>query len=532
MERNASLASVAQRATPYDLIVIGGGATGASVALDAATRGLSVLLLEQSDFGKGTSSRSTKLIHGGVRYLAQGNLSLVRGALRERSRLRANAPHLVRERMFLVPYLNRLQHAWYRLGFMLYDRLAASREFRKSRSLSSVECRTLVPTLRAEHAGSGVLYSDGQFDDCRLLISLLQTADRHGATVLNYARVTGFDHSLGGRLKGLHFTDEENGTSYCVAARAMINAAGPFVDQIRAMDLADVEPMLALSQGVHIVLPSAFLPGDTAVIVPRTRDGRVIFMIPWHDHTLVGTTDTPIHDASVEPRAQPEEIQLLLATVGEYLNVSPNPSDIQSIFVGIRPLIRPRGRHASTAGLSRDHVIARSASGLITISGGKWTTARKMGEDAVDAAIASASLPHGPCVTATLRLHGAPAADDRRAQDSVYGTDVDLLDGLAKRNPDLNAPLIDGFPIRGAEVVWAVEREMARTVEDVLARRTRLLFVSASAAKKAAPYVARWMAEYLGHDEGWQHAQVTAFSQLADSYCELPATTRAAGLKS
>ncbi len=507
--RTETLKRLDQHDDMLDIVVIGGGATGASVALDAAARGLSVALLEQHDFGKGTSSRSTKLVHGGVRYLAQGNITLVRDALHERTRLRKNAPHVVHEMSFIVPCASKLQQWWYGFGFKVYDGLSGKSGFRKARSISKANCLELVPTLQSAQAVGGVLYSDGQFDDARLLLNMLQTAAEHNALIVNYARVEQLNKDSAGRINEVVFRDLETGTQHTIRTRSVINATGPFCDSLRKLDDAHGVPMLSASQGVHIVLDRSFLPGETAVIVPKTSDGRVIFMIPWHGHVLVGTTDTPIETAELEPRAQQQEIDFLLTTAGQYLTKQPTKSDILSVFTGIRPLVR-KGRGTSTSKLSRDHVIVVSESGMVTITGGKWTTARRMGEDCVNRAIKVAGLPPRPCATVDLPLHGAGGE-----VKSLYGTDAAKIEQLAIAEPELAKPLVAGYSLHGAEVIWAVRHEMARSVEDVLARRSRLLFLNVAAAETAAPEVARLMAGELGRDNNWQVAQVSEFKQLA-----------------
>lgn len=529
MQRQDGIQRLTQQRTPWDLLVIGGGATGASILLDAASRGMSAVLLEQHDFGKGTSSRSTKLIHGGVRYLAQGNLALVREALRERTRLRVNAPHVVQELSFLVPCRGSWERAWYGVGFKLYDRLAGRSGFRKVRLLNRQACLEEVPTLRPEWAAGGILYSDGQFDDARLLINILQSAQERNAVALNYCRVESVLKDNSGRAVGVLCTDQETGVSYEVSARVVVNATGPFCDAIRQHDDSHAEPLVAASQGIHVVLPARFLPGKTAIIVPKTSDGRVIFMIPWRGHVLVGTTDTPIPEAVLEPRALPEEVDFLLTTAAQYLTETPTEADVLSLFTGIRPLVGQTVKHGRgpvrTARLSREHTILRAPSGMITITGGKWTTARKMAEDCVDCAIRWGGLKESRSATARLRLHGAVTEQGSAGHASLYGSDAEAIEALAASDPELSRPLVEGYPLRAAEIVWSVRHEMARTVEDVLARRDRLLFLNASAARQIAPVVAAWIARELNRDDDWCTRQVAEFSELVNQY--LPDTLHA-----
>ena len=464
---------------PWDIAVVGGGSTGVGIALDAASRNYSVLLLEQHDFGKGTSSRSTKLVHGGVRYLQQGNISLVMEALKERGLLLQNAPHLVRDMQFIVPNYEWWEAPFYGIGMKVYDLLAGKYGFGPSKILSRDEVLERIPTLSRDGLRGGVKYHDGQFDDARLLIDIATTAAERGAVLLNYARVVSLVKKSDGFVSGLTFRDEETGTSHTITARCVINATGPFCDELRHVDQPDVKPMIAPSQGVHIVLSREFLPGDAAIMVPHTRDGRVMFAIPWHGHAVVGTTDTPIPASTLEPTPQSEEIDFILETASDYLAKRPTRADILSVFTGIRPLVKSTDV-SNTAALSRDHTIEVSTSGLLTIAGGKWTTYRHMAEDAVDHAIVLGELEERPCVTRDLRIRDPGTHDDSGA--------------------------------------WYAQHEMARTVEDVLARRTRLLFLDARAALAKAPQVAHELARALGRDKAWQQAQISAFSQTAAYY--------------
>ncbi len=497
--------------------MVGGGATGMGIAVDAVTRGYSVVLLEQSDFGKGTSSRSTKLVHGGVRYLQQGNISLVMEALRERGILLRNAPHLVRDLPFVVPNYQWWEAPFYGLGLKVYDLLAGKYGFRHSALLSADEVLERIPTLQREGLRGGVLYYDGQFDDSRLLVNLAQTAWAHGGCLVNYARVLRWRKGGDGLINGLEFRDEETGQEHCVQARCAINATGAFCDALRQQDEPEAEPMIAPSQGVHVVLDRGFLPGDAAIMVPHTRDGRVMFAIPWHGHTLVGTTDTPIPKASLDPQPLAGEIDFILETASDYLARRPQRSNILSVFTGIRPLVNA-ARNAKTAALSRDHTISISKSGLLTIAGGKWTTYRKMAEDAVEHAIVLGGLEERPCLTRDLPIHGCRREAKGPGALAVYGTDALAIEALMRSAPELAQPLEASLALTGAQVAWAVEEEMARTVEDVLARRTRALYLNVPAALQMAPAVARLMAGRLGRDEAWQRSQLEDFRRVAAGY--------------
>ena len=529
MNRDEFRTQLTERTEPFDLIVIGGGATGVGVALDAAVRGLSVLLLEQSDFGKGTSSRSTKLIHGGVRYLQQGDIAMVRDSLRERARLQSNAPHLVHPMPFLVPCQSLWQRMTMRIGLWLYDRLAGRSNFARAKGFSARGAHAIATTVRTDRMRwGGVVYQDGQFDDTRLLIHMAMTAAEQGATLLNYCRVTGLRTDAQERICGVDVLDEETGVSHAVSANCVINATGPFCDAVREMDNPSSSPIIAPSQGIHLVLPREFYPGDTALIVPKTTDGRVLFLIPWHDHIVVGTTDTPIDRSVLEPAAQEQEIEFLLATLADYLTRVPTREDVLSLFAGIRPLVRPDAGSgdggsgdggSETKSLSRDHTIMVSAKGLITITGGKWTTVRKMGEDCVDRASELAGLPLNDRNTTQLKLHGAIDSPT----STVYGTDEEKISQIIADTPELGVQLHPDLPIRAAEVVWATRHEMARTVEDILARRTRAMFLNIRAARVMAPAVATLMAQELGRDAQWQTNQIAEFEKTAKRFGEFAA---------
>jgi glycerol-3-phosphate dehydrogenase len=499
------------------MAVIGGGATGVGVAVDAASRGYSVCLLEQSDFGKGTSSRSTKLVHGGVRYLQQGNISLVMEALKERGLLRRNAPHLVHDLAFVVPNYEWWETPFYGIGMKVYDMLAGRYGFGRSRLLSKEEVLERIPTLEQDGLRGGVLYYDGQFDDARLLIHLAMTADNHGATLVNYAAVNGLTHDAEGYVNGLTFTDLETGREYTLRARSVINATGAFSDAVRKLDDPAAAPMIAPSQGVHVVLDRSFLPGEAAIMVPRTSDGRVMFAIPWHGHALLGTTDTPVKSVPLEPLPTEQEIDFILETAAQYLSRPPARADVLSAFAGVRPLVKA-GDASSTAALSRDHTIHVSQSGLLTIAGGKWTTYRKMAEHCVDHAATLARLDERPCVTKTLEIHGYHSGAEKFGDLSVYGADAPKLEQLMREKPQLALPLHETVPLNGAQVAWAVRHEMARTVDDVLSRRVRVLPVNARAAVQAAPGVAAILAAELGRDEAWAAEQVEAFAAIALHY--------------
>lgn len=508
----------------WDVVVIGGGASGLGIAVDAQARGYRTLLLEQYDFAKATSSRSTKLVHGGVRYLKQGNVGLVLEALRERGLLCRNAPHLVFDLAFVVPRYRWWEGPFYGIGLKLYDRLAGKLNLSPSRLLDRQETLRRIPNVERENLIGGAVYYDAQFDDARLAFALAQTAADLGATVLNYVRVTDLVKK-DGAVAGVVAVDQESGTEYEVPARVVINATGIFADGVRRMDEPTHEPMLAPSQGVHLVLDRSFQPSDTAIMVPRTDDGRVLFVIPWHDRVLVGTTDTPVPRAEIEPRALPEEIAFILRNAARYLARDPTAADVLSVFAGQRPLVQADGTNAPTKSISREHAVLVSHSGLVTIIGGKWTTYRKMAEDTVNDAAPVGGLPERPCVTETLRLHGWMRRDDpafpRAAHLAGYGAEATGLEAFLAADPARQALLHPRLPYLMGQVAWAVRNEMARTVEDVLARRTRALLLDARASIEIAPVTARLMSVELGRDRDWERAQIDAYTRLAEGY--LPA---------
>jgi glycerol-3-phosphate dehydrogenase len=517
MRRSDMLARLDQRRNAWDMLIVGGGATGVGIAVDAASRGYDVALLEQHDFGKGTSSRSTKLVHGGVRYLEQGNIALVMEALKERGLLRQNAPHLVGNLAFVVPNYDWWEAPFYGLGLKVYNALAGKYGFGASEILSRDETLARLPTIKTEGLRGGVVYYDGQFDDARLLINLAETAAEQGATLVNYMRVTAITKSEDGFVDGAVAVDEETGRHWTIPARVVINAAGAFSDAVRRMAEPEAETLIAPSQGIHLVFEKSFLPSDSAIMVPHTSDGRVMFAIPWHGHVVVGTTDTPITMPTLEPLPLEDEITFILETASRYLVRPPSRDDVLSVFVGIRPLVRS-GEGKLTAALSRDHTIHFDRSGLLTTTGGKWTTYRNMAEHTVDQAADFARLAERPCVTRTLNVHGFHSNAERFGDLRVYGSDALGIQELMRGSPVLGARLHPDLPYTGAEAIWATRHEMARTIEDVLARRTRALFLNARAAAAMAPETARLMASELGWDAARQAAEVTAFTTLARQY--------------
>ncbi|MBF8963660.1 glycerol-3-phosphate dehydrogenase/oxidase [Pontibacter sp. FD36] len=531
--REAMLRQLAE-VPKWDVLVIGGGSTGLGTALDAASRGYKTLLLEQSDFAKGTSSRSTKLVHGGVRYLAQGNIRLVFEALRERGLLLRNAPHVVSVQPFVIPCYSWWQRFFYGTGLTLYDLLAGRYSLGRTSWWSRKTVFEQMPTIKSENLKGGIVYYDGQFDDARLALNIAQTCAEQGGTVLNYVRVTGLMKGADGKVTGVEAQEVESGQPYTLKAKAVVNATGVYVDKILQFDQPDQKPLVMPSQGVHVVLDKSFLPGDTAMMIPETPDGRVLFAIPWQGQVLVGTTDTPLQELSLEPVALDAEINFILQTAGAYLLKAPTRQDVLSVHAGLRPLAAPDSKTGNTKEISRSHKLLVASSGLITITGGKWTTYRQMAEETVNEAIQVAGLPDKTCITKKLAIHGAIPERSGWSSSlppglSAYGSDAPDLQALTQSEPELAQKLHPDFSYTLAEVVWAVRHEMARTVEDVLARRLRVLFLDARAALEMAPVVATVLARELNHDEVWQREQVAAFELLAKYY--LPQATEKSAVR-
>ncbi len=503
----------------WDFVVIGGGATGLGIALDAASRGFKTVLLEQSDFAKATSCRSTKLVHGGVRYLQKGDVALVREALRERGRLRRNAPHLVKDQRFIIANYKWWEKPFYTVGLIIYDVLAGKLGLGRSLPIGKKKVIKAVPQMIRKNLRGGVVYHDGQFDDSRLAVNLMQTATEKGAVMLNYVKATGLSKE-NGKVSGVTARDEMSGESFELKGRCIVNATGIFVDDIIQMDDKEEAPLVRPSQGIHLVVDRSFLGGDDAIMIPKTSDGRVLFGVPWHNRVILGTTDTPVKEFVMEPRPLKEEIDFVLNTSAAYLTRPPRREDVLCVFAGLRPLAAPK-RNADekkTKEISRSHKLISSDSGLITITGGKWTTYRQMAQETVDLGIKKAGLSDRKCVTKEMRIHGYRPTTDRSNWMYVYGSDGDKIMMLQREKPEYAEKLHPAFDFTVAQVVWAVREEMAVTVDDVLARRMRALYLDARASKEMAPKVARIMAQELGKDETWEKAQVKEFTEMANGY--------------
>lgn len=502
----------------WDVIIIGGGATGLGIALDSTTRGYKTLLLEQVDFAKGTSSRSTKLVHGGVRYLAQGNIDLVKEALYERGLMLKNASHLVSNQSFIIPNYRWWDNFFYNVGLKVYDFLAGKLSFGKSVRISKEETTKRLETIKRDKLKGGVVYHDGQFDDSRLAINIAQTCIEKGATVLNHCKVQQLLKNDEGIVSGVVAKDTETNELYSLNAKAIINATGVFTDEVLKMDDGDAKNIIRPSQGIHLVLDKSFLPGNDAIMIPKTDDGRVLFLVPWHNRVLVGTTDTLLDSHSLEPKALDKEVDFILETANRYLTKGVSKKDVLSMFAGLRPLAAPKDKSEITKEISRSHKIIVSDSGLITITGGKWTTYRRMAQDTVNKVIELGKLPYAKCITSELLIHGANGTVDKSQHLYIYGSDQKGIEQLIKKSLELGEKLHEHLEFTKAEVVWAVRNEMARTIEDVLARRVRILFLDANAAIEIAPMVAKILAEELNKNEDWRQEQISNFIEIASHY--------------
>jgi len=508
---------VSNRFNTYDFIIIGGGATGIGIALEASARGYSVVLLEKSDFTKSTSSKSTKLVHGGVRYLAQGDVGLVREAVVERGLLNQNAPHLVKNQSFIIPTHGLFDELQYTVGLTMYDLLAGKLSLGRSKRISKAKTLKRISTINPKKISAGVVYHDGQFDDTRLAINTLQSSEEMGAIVLNYCSVFGLVKDDEGKVTGVKFKDEESNKEYVLKGKQVVNATGVFADDVLKMDSPNAEKTIAPSQGVHLVLDKSFLPDNDAIMIPKTDDGRVLFLVPWHNRVVVGTTDTPIEKESLEPIALEEEIEFILNTASRYLTKAPKRSDVLSVFAGLRPLAASKGEGKKTKEISRSHKIFESKSGLLTMVGGKWTTYRKMGEDLVDKTEKNHGWVNIPTKTKHLKIHGYKENVDRMNPLYFYGSDEEGILKLSKKE-NLGESLSDSLKVIKAQVVWAVRYEMARTVEDVLARRTRCQLLDAKESIRMAPMVAEIIADELGKDKTWQTEQIDSYKKVTSNY--------------
>ena len=514
MDRDLMIKTLEESGFEYDVIIIGGGASGLGAALEATCRGYRTILLEQDDFAKGTSSRSTKLVHGGVRYLAQGNISLVLEALKERGRLKKNAPHLIKDQAFVIPCYNWWCVPFYTIGLTLYDLMAGRLGIGRSVPLSAGGARKALPALKTRKLRGGVRYFDCQFDDARLAVNLAQSVAEKGSVVINHMKVNGLQMD-GHRVSGVRAEDRESGKVYQISASAVINATGVFVDDILKMEDPEARDVVKPSQGIHLVMAPDFLKGEEALMIPKTTDGRVLFAVPWHNRVVVGTTDVEKQHPELEPLAEEAEVEYILETARLYMENPPARSDVLAVFTGLRPLAAPSSEGKKTKEISRGHKILVSKGGLITLTGGKWTTYRKMAEDVVDEAARQAKLPEKESVTSDLKIHGYMEGVDGSDPLYWYGSDHRQIDEMITTDASMSELISKKLDIIKAQVVLAVREEMARNLEDCLARRIRAIQLDAEESARIAPAVASIMATELGRDKHWVSEQVESFTRLA-----------------
>jgi glycerol-3-phosphate dehydrogenase len=506
----------------WDILVIGGGASGLGIALDAASRGYKVICIDKHDFAKGTSSRSTKLVHGGVRYLAQGDLFMVMEALEERGIMKRNAPHLVYDQSFIIPNYSWWEVPFYTIGLKIYDLMAGKLKLGASQALSKDEVLSKIPNLKQEGLNGGVIYYDSQFDDARMAISLALTCEDHGGMVLNYMPFIEFIKE-GGKIMGAIVKDSLSTETYNISARVVINATGVFADSILKKDSPNAPTTIRPSQGIHLVLDKNFLDGEHSIMIPHTEDGRVLFAVPWHNKVILGTTDTPVDHILDEPVPLESEINFILDTAALYLNKKPHRKDVLSVFAGLRPLAATTDNNSKTKEISRNHKVITSSSGLVSAIGGKWTTYRKIAEDTLNTAIQVAGLPLKKCITKELKIHGYQKGLSKTNHWHVYGCDYKMVLALAEENPEFHNKIHPDLPYSEAEIIWAIRNEMACTVEDVLSRRTRALFLDAKSAIQAAEKIAIIMANELKKDINWIKQQIESFHEISKNYILNPA---------
>jgi glycerol-3-phosphate dehydrogenase len=502
----------------WDIIIIGGGASGLGIAVDAASRGFKTILFEQYDFAKGTSSKSTKLLHGGVRYLAQGDIKLVMEALEERGHLKKNARHLFKKQEFIIPNYSWWKGPYYLIGLKIYDWLSKRLSLGASKFVSKKTVLKGLPTLKSKGLANGVSYFDGQFDDARLAINLAQTAIELDAVCLNYMKVERFNKNEYDIITSVEVLDTETKKRHTVKGKAIINATGIFTDSVLKMYNPKHKKTVIPSQGIHLMLDGSFLQSEKAIMIPKTSDGRVLFIIPWHNKVIAGTTDTLIKKPKIEPQPLREEVDFILETINQHLSKLATRDDVLSVFSGLRPLAKPAKEETATKEVSRSHKIIID-NNLISILGGKWTTYRKMAEDVIDQVIDSFRFNKIECKTSETSIHGNIAEKiDAPEHLKFYGSDLAPYLNFEKSNPEYAEKIHSKYEFTKGQIVWSIQNEMAITVEDFLSRRIRLLLLDAMAAKESATVVASIMAKELGYDETWQQNQVTQFNKLTEKY--------------
>ena len=514
MNRDLNIKKLSEKEIKWDIIIIGGGASGLGAAVDSASRGFKTLLVEKSDFAKGTSSRSTKLIHGGVRYLQNGDISLVIEALKERGVLKKNAPHLIKKISFIIPSYNWWSNSFYGIGLKIYDMMAGKLGLGKSTILNKEETLKLIPNVKKKDLIGGVIYHDGQFDDSRMAISLAITAEKKGATLLNYFEVTNIKKK-NKLINGIIVRNKINNKIYEIEGKVIINATGVFSDEIIKMDSVNRKKMIKPSQGVHIVLDQKFLKSQHAILIPHTSDGRVLFAVPWNNYVILGTTETQLNQIIDEPVALKEEIEFILKNARKFMADKPTKEDIKSVFAGLRPLAADSDEK-NTKEISRHHKIYVSESGLVSILGGKWTTYRKIAEDAINTSISIGGFEEIKCITENLQIHGHESNPDWDDPLHVYGKDAKSIRKLNLKKG--NKSLSNHLYISPNQIIWSLKNEMAIKLEDILARRTRCLFLNVKETIKIAPKVLDIMTKYLKKDNNWKKREFSNFMKISKSY--------------
>ena len=514
MNRNLNIKKLSNKETHWDIIIIGGGASGLGAAVDSASRGFKTLLVEKNDFSKGTSSRSTKLVHGGVRYMQNGDISLVIEALKERGILKKNAPHLVKNMSFVIPSYNWWSNPFYGIGLKIYDMMAGKLGLGKSTLLSKEETIKLIPNVKKKDLVGGIIYHDGQFDDSRMAISLAITAEKNGATLLNYFEVKNLTKT-NNIIDGIIVKDKITNKVYEIKGKVVINATGVFSDEIMKMDYPQKKKMIKPSQGVHLVLDKKFLNSHHAILIPHTSDGRVLFAVPWNNYAILGTTDTPLNEIKDEPVPLKEEIKFILKNAQTFMKKKPSFKDIKSVFAGLRPLAA-ESNQKNTQEIYRHHKISVSESGLLSILGGKWTTYRKIAEDAINTAISIGGFNERKCITENLQIHGYQENTNWKDPLHVYGSDANFIKEIKMDKGNIS--LSEKFHITPNQIIWSLKNEMAIKLEDILARRTRCLFLDAKETIKVAPKVLRIMKVFLKKNIDWEKKEFSNFIEISKNY--------------
>jgi glycerol-3-phosphate dehydrogenase len=522
----------------FDVVVIGGGITGAGCALDAASRGLRTALVERYDFASGTSSKSSKLVHGGLRYLQQREIRLVYEGLAERQTLRRIAPHLVRVQPFLLPVfssdglINRRLARALGTAMWMYDLTGGLRIGKLHRRITKDVALEHMPTLKGSRLASAYIYYDARADDARLTLTIARTAAEHGAAVVNDAAVVGFEKDPTGRVHGVRVVVD--GAEVLVRTRAVVNATGVWSDNVRALDEGRHPDSIRPAKGVHITVPWAKVRNDIAAVIPVPKDRRSVFVVPWGDFTYIGTTDTDYDGPLDDPKCTHDDVEYLLRAINGVVTTPIRETDILGTWAGLRPLVKRAGSER-TADLSRRHSVTTSPSGVVTVTGGKLTTYRRMAADAVD----TVTRPLGVKTrsrTARLPLSGARGWDTAGLSTHLsgrFGSNGEAVQRLVQEDPKLGEPIVRGLEYSKAEVVYAARVEMARSVDDVLARRTRARLLARDASAEAADEVARLIAPYLGWSRDEQEASAAAYRALVDcdrTSAQLPETALDAAL--